>query len=269
MDLQLKNRRALVTGSTGGIGAAIARMLAAEGATVVIHGRNAEAAERVANEVRAAGGRAAVALGDLSTDADADAVATAALAAFGGIDILVNNAGSYEQVGWMETTPEKWAGMFNHDVLSMVRMIRHLSPGMRQSGWGRIVQIASSAAMQPYSHGPDYSAVKAAIVNLTVSLSKDLAGSGVTAVTVSPGPILTKGFEALWRTYAKDNGKDWGEDWDGIERNVVREVLPNPSGRVGRVEEVAALVALIASQYGGYINGANLRVDGGYVTGVA
>jgi len=244
-------------------------LLAAEGAALVVHGRKAEVAERIAGEIRAAGGRAATALGDISTDADADSVANAAAAAFGGIDILVNNAGSYEQVGWMETTPEKWADMFNHDVLSMVRLIRHLSPGMREAGWGRIVQVASSAAMQPYSHGPDYSAVKAAIVNLTVSLSKDLAGSGVTAVTISPGPIRTKGFEALWRAYAKNNGKDWGEEWSEIEPNVVREVLPNPTGRVGRVDEIAALVALVVSQYGGYINGANLRVDGGYVVGTA
>jgi len=157
-------------------------------------------------------------------------------------------------------------------LLSMVRMVRHLSPGMRESGWSRIIRVASSAAMRPYPQGPDDLATEASIVNLTVSVSKDLAGSGVTAVAISPGPILTKGSEALWRTYAKGNDKEWGEDWDEIERNVVREVLPNPTGRAGRVEEVAALVALVAlvaSSHGGFINGANLRVDGGYVVGVA
>ena len=182
------------------------------------------------------------------------------------MDILVNNAGGYEQVGWMETTSEKWTDMFNHDLLSMVRLIQRLAPLMREGGWGRIIQISSSAAIQPFKFGPDYSAIKAAIVNLSVSLSKELSGSGVTAVTISPGPIRTKGFEALWRDYSK--GKGWGENWEEIERNVVREVVPNPAGRVGRVDEVAALVAFVASEFGGYINGANLRVDGGYVTGV-
>ena len=266
MEMHLKGKRALVTGSSSGIGEGIARMLAAEGASVVVHGRNKTAAEEVAHSIRSDGGQAAVATGDLADDTEALRVAEDARAAFGGIDILVNNAGSYEQVSWMETTPEKWANLFNHDLLSMVRMIRALAPAMQAAGWGRIIQISSSAGIQPYAFGPDYSAIKAGIINLTVSLSKTLANTGVTAVTVSPGPIHTKGFEALWRAQAKD--KDWGDTWEDIERNVVREILPNPTGRVGRVEEVAALVALIASPLGGFINGTNVRVDGGYVVGV-
>ena len=263
MDLQLTGKRALVTGSSAGIGEGVARLLAAEGVSVVVHGRRADAAQSVADDIRASGGKAAMAIGDLSDDRQALHVANIARDAFGGIDILVNNAGSYEQVAWMDTTPEKWMDLFNHDLLSMVRMIRALTPDMRKSGWGRVIQIASSAALQPYSFGPDYSAVKAGIVNLSVSLSKDLANTGVTAVTVSPGPIRTKSFEALWR--AQSVGKHWGETWEEIEKSVVREVLPNPTGRVGRVEEIAAMVALIASPLGGFINGANVRVDGGYV----
>lgn len=123
-----------------------------------------------------------------------------------------------------------------------------------------------SAGVQPYALGPDYSAAKAAIINLSISLSKDLAGTGITANTISPGTIMTAGFEQLWRDYAKTKG--WGNDWNEIERNVVKEVLPNPTGRVGRIEEVASLVALVASPNGGFINGANLRVDGGYVVSV-
>ncbi|RAR98760.1 SDR family NAD(P)-dependent oxidoreductase [Ensifer adhaerens] len=266
MDLKLQGKRALVTGSTTGIGEGIALTLAAEGAKVVVHGRNAEAAAAVQAAIRSAGGEAAVAIGDLSSDLSALKVADEARSAFGGIDILVNNAGVYDQVGWMESSTEKWSRMFNTDLLSMVRLIQALAPDMQARGWGRLIQISSVAAVQPYDFGPDYSAVKAGVDNLTVSLSKHLANSGVNAVTITPGPIMTKGFEELWRAQAA--GRNWGESWEEIEAGVVRDVLPNAVGRVGRVEEVAALVALVASPLGGYINGANLRVDGGYVIGV-
>jgi 3-oxoacyl-[acyl-carrier protein] reductase len=266
VDLKLQGKRALVTGSAGGIGEAIAITLAAEGVKVIVHGRNAAAAAEVQAAIVKAGGEAVVVLGDLSDDAGAAKVAAEARAAFGGVDILVNNAGIYDQVGWMETTTEKWQHMFNADLLSMVRLIQALTPGMRERGWGRIIQVSSVASVQPYEFGPDYAAVKAGVDNLTVSLSKYLANSGVNAVTITPGPVMTEGFQALWRAQAKQ--RNWGESWEDIEAGVVRDVLPNTVGRVGRVEEIAAVVALVASPLGGYINGANLRVDGGYVVGV-
>jgi 3-oxoacyl-[acyl-carrier protein] reductase len=266
MDLKLQGKRALVTGSTGGIGEGIAIALAAEGVKVVVHGRNASAAADVKAAIVNAGGEAAVVLGDLSDDVGAASVAAEARAAFGGIDILVNNAGIYDQVGWMESTTEKWKHMFNADLLSMVRLIQALAPDMRERGWGRLIQISSVVSTQPYEFGPDYAAVKAGVDNLTVSASKYLAGTGVTAVTVTPGPVMTKGFKELWYAQAKE--RNWGESWEEIEAGVVRDVLPNTVGRVGRVEEIAAVVALVASPLGGYINGANLRVDGGYVVGV-
>lgn len=184
MDLQLQGKRALVTGSSGGIGEGIVKTLASEGVAVVVHGRNEQSANRVAQEITATGGKAFVVLGDLSNDEGAQNVADAALSALGGIDILVNNAGGYEQVDWMESKPSKWADMFNHDVLSMVRLVQHLAPQMKQLGWGRFIQLSSSAGVQPYAFGPDYSAAKAAIINLSVSLAKDLAGTGITANTI-------------------------------------------------------------------------------------
>ena len=266
MDLQLKGKRALVTGSSSGIGEGIAKCLAREGAIVAVHGRREKEANRVAQEITAAGGTAFVALGDLSKDEESHDVAEKALSALGGVDILINNAGGYEQVDWMDSSPSKWAEMYNHDVLSIVRLVQHIAPQMKQLGWGRFIQLSSSAGVQPYAFGPDYSAAKAAIINLSVSLSKDLAGTGITANTISPGPIRTAGFEQLWRDYAKTKG--WGNDWTEIERNVVKEVLPNPTGRVGHIEEIADLAAFVSSPLAGYINGANLRVDGGYVVGV-
>ncbi len=126
---------------------------------------------------------------------------------------------------------------------------------------GRVIQISSGEATNPFPVMPDYSATKAALVNLTVSLSKDLTRSGVTANTVSPGIIVTAGVEAFYRDVGTKRG--WGTTWEQIEQGVLREFLDNPCGRLGRVEEVASLVAFLASPRAGYINGANLRIDGG------
>lgn len=266
MDLQLSNKRALVTGAAGGIGQGIAKTLAQEGAIVVVHGRADAGASRIVQEILSAGGSATAVLGDLSRDDIAREVAERSVAAMGGVDILVNCAARYEQMSWMESSSDKWLDMFNHDVRSMVRLVQNLAPAMKSRGWGRFIQIASSAALQPGAIGPDYSAAKVAVMNLSVSLSKDLANTGITANTICPGPIMTDGFERLWRIVARERG--WGDEWAEIERKLVVEALPNPTGRVGRVEEVSGLIALVASPLGGFINGADLRVDGGYVVGV-
>ncbi len=267
MDLQLQQKRALVTGSTSGIGKASALALAREGAIVVIHGRNPERADEVANAVRQAGGTAHVALGDL-TDADAAAaVAEQALAATGGIDILVNNSGGVaEMKPWSATEDRDWAKTYELNVVSGIRLLHRIVPGMRERQWGRVVQIASGVAMQPWPTGADYAAAKAAMVNMTVALAKELAGTNVTVNTISPGPILTPALERAFRDIGAQKG--WPEDWDEIEKRAVAEMVPNPTGRVGRVEDIANAVAYLASPLAGYINGANLRIDGGYVVAV-
>jgi NAD(P)-dependent dehydrogenase (short-subunit alcohol dehydrogenase family) len=132
---------------------------------------------------------------------------------------------------------------------------------MREQGWGRVIQIASGEATNPYPTMPDYAASKAALVNLSVSLAKSLDRSGVTANTVSPGIVVTHGVERFFRGLAAERG--WGESWDEIERHVLADVLDNPSGRLGRPDEVAAVVALLASPWGDYVNASNWRVDGG------
>src|SRR4051812_49849169 len=123
MDLQLKGKRAVVTGSSSGIGEAIAKSLAAEGAAVVVHGRRESEAKRVAATIAAAGGKAVVALGDLGTDAGADRVAKVVNEALGGVDILVNNAGAFPQRPWLESTAAEWNDLYNQNVGSMVRLV--------------------------------------------------------------------------------------------------------------------------------------------------
>lgn len=136
--MNLRGKRALVTGSSAGIGAGIARMLAAEGVSVVVHGRNQGRADQVAGEIRAAGGQAATAIGDLCRDAEATGVASAAAAAFGGIDILVNNAGGrgpQAANAWFDLTAADWLDTFDISVVSAVRLIRLLAGPMRERGW--------------------------------------------------------------------------------------------------------------------------------------
>lgn len=260
MDLQLKGRRAVVTGSSGAIGEAIARRLAAEGAAVVVHGRRADAVSAVVAAVRGDGGQAQGLAADLADPAGCARFISGALAD-GSVDILVNNAGAFANRGWDEAAPEHWLELYAVNVAAAVRCIHGFLPGMRAARWGRIIQIGTGEAINPFPFMPDYAATKAALLNLTVSLAKHLDRAGITVNTVSPGIVVTPGVERFYRTEAARRG--WGQDWPAIEAGVLAEVLDNPAGRLGRPEEVADLVAFVASPLAGYINGANLRIDGG------
>ncbi|MDX3098332.1 SDR family NAD(P)-dependent oxidoreductase [Streptomyces sp. ME19-03-3] len=262
MDYQLTNRRALVTGSSSGLGAATAKLLAAEGATVVVHGRDEPRTHAVAQAIRTAGGRAEVAIGDLATNAGADAVAQAALAG-GPIDILVNNAGSYRHLSWADATEEDWRETYEVNVVSGVRMIKRLMPQMRERGWGRVIQIGGGLAIKPMPGHPHYNATLAARHNLAVSLARDLKGTGVTSNVVSPGAILVDAVKDLLMEIAPDRG--WGETWAQVERDAARDLIPNDQDRLGRPEEIAAAVLYLAGPHSDYVSGAILRVDGGLV----
>ncbi|AEG51161.1 3-oxoacyl-(acyl-carrier-protein) reductase [Sphingobium chlorophenolicum L-1] len=263
MDLGLAGKRGLVTGSSSGIGAGIARLLAAEGCAVVVHGRDADKTRAVAASI---GGGASVAIGDLSTNAGADAVAAAA----GDVDILVNNAGGAvgtSAMHWTEVDEAGWEGTYQLNAIAAARMIRRLLPAMQAKGWGRVINVASAAATQPIAFGPDYGAAKAAMLNMTVSLAKALGPCGVTANSVSPGMILTPAVEAWLGNLKRNMG--WGDiSLEEAETRAARELTPIPVGRIGRVEEIAHAVCMIASPHAGYMTGANIRVDGGQVQGV-
>jgi 3-oxoacyl-[acyl-carrier protein] reductase len=259
MDLELTGRPALVTGSSGGLGAAIAERLATEGCDVLIHGRNASAAAEVAERVTSLGVRAAVVLGDLSRDDDGARVAAAAVAF--GVRIVVNNAGPLAEHDWDSAEPTDWLAALNSNVVSSVRVTRALLPSLRERGWGRIVNIGSRAATTPLPHLVEYSAAKAAVVNMTTSLARHLAGTGVTANCVSPGVIVTPTMQRMFQDRAEAAGED--PEWSGLEPAVTARYAPNPVGRLGRAADISAAVAYLASPIADYVNGIDLRVDGG------
>lgn len=266
MDLQLDDKTALVTGSSKGIGEAIAMALAREGANVVVHGRDEAEARRVVSAIVAAGGRASAVLGDLTRDEVVDRLVAEAKERVGTIDILVNNAGgSGPKSDWGTTTPAGWASTYDRNVLAAVRLGTRLLPGMRQAGWGRVINISSGAATMPPSTGPDYSAAKAAINALTASMAKAVAADGITVNAVSPGTIKSARLEDGFRAVAAARGLA-SEDapWEEIQREVLPLFADVPLGRVGALPELADAVAFIASPLAGYITGINLHVDGGF-----
>ena len=249
-----------MTGSSSGIGQAIVKLLAAEGVAVVVHGRNESRASAVAEAIRAGGGKAEVALGDLTTDAGADAVAAAALAN-GPIDILVNNAGVIGYLSWTEATAADWAEKYNNNVISGVRMIQRLVPQMRERHWGRVIQIGGASSQQPHAPQPEYNATLAARHNLAVSLARELRNTGVTSNIVAPGVVLVEEVRATFISMAPASG--WGETWEEIEPNATQAITPNDVGRFTRPEEVATAVAYLASPVADDVSGATIRVDGG------
>lgn len=264
MDLGIAGRRALVTGSTSGIGAAIARRLASEGAHVAVHGRSGERAEAVAADINQAGGKAIVALGDLGTDEGAAAIVARITQTLGGIDILVNNLGDAapQSDNWLAVSAGDWAQTYNVNVLSCVRTVQAFVPGMKAARWGRVINIASGAYATPPPDFPAYGPAKAALVNLGVSLSKFLSCTGVTVNTISPGLVMTEAMRTHLPSMGKSRG--WPEtEIPDLEARFVNEMWPNLIGRTGRPEEIAALAAYLASDLSGYTNGANFRVDGG------
>lgn len=267
MDFKLTGRRALVTGSSSGIGEGIARMLAQEGCSVAVHGRNRARAEKVAADINAAG----IVIGDLSADEGAADVHAQARAALGGnIEILVNNVGGGATDSTtrppLDVSALDWLANYQANTLSSVRMVRHAVPDMVAAQWGRVIQISSVVAVQPNNLGPDYSGAKAALNNFTVSLAGSLKGVGVTVNTVTPGVIMMDGLLRWGRAKYEDDNLTIEELTKRMASDRILS-LP-PVGRLGTPEDVALVVCMLASPRSGFITGANYRVDGGQVRAV-
>ncbi len=267
MDLQLKGRRALVTGSSSGIGEAIVRLLVEEGARVVVHGRDRTRAEAVARDIGAAG----VAIGELQADGAAEAVHAEAVKALGGnVELLINNAGGNSE-GNTSKSPvdigiDDYISNYKANTLGAVRLCQLCVPDMIAAKFGRIVNVSSAVAMQPNFMGVDYSAAKAALNNFTFSLAGSLRDTGVTANVLSPGVILVDGLVRFGRMKFGDETMTADQVNARLAAEKVFEVPP--AGRFGLPRELAMVAAMLVSPANGFINGANYRVDGGQVRGL-
>ena len=258
MDLQLNGKTALVTGSTAGIGLAIAQALAKEGASVIVNGRTEERVRAAIETSGAAHGIAA----DLGTEAGARKL----IAEFGHVDILVNNLGIFEPKPFAEITDDDWRRFFEVNVLSGVRLSRHYIGAMKERNWGRIVFISSESALQIPPEMIHYGMTKTAQLAISRGLAETTAGTAVTVNAVLPGPTASEGVTEFVQQLAKGQGTDVA----AVEREFFRDVRPSSLiKRFATPAEVAALVAFVCSPLAAAINGAALRVDGGVVRSIA
>lgn len=265
MDLRLVCKTALVTGSSKGIGEAIAKTLAREGAVVVVHGRDRIKAERAASDIVASGGQAYAVFGDLTQDDEVEQLVRDAENLAGHIDILVNNAGGSggSRETWDSVQPALWMAAYDRNLLAALRMTARFLPKMRKAGWGRVINISSVAATIPPPSAPDYSASKAGMNAMTASMAKAVAADGVTVNAISPGTVHSAALDTRFREVAMEQGLGAGASWEEIERTILPQFAQIPMGRVGTLEEISDAVAFLASPLAGYITGTNLRVDGG------
>jgi NAD(P)-dependent dehydrogenase (short-subunit alcohol dehydrogenase family) len=264
MDLNLTGRRALVTGSTAGIGFAIARELARLGAEVAINGRTdarvGEAVERLRADMPDR--RLMAAPGDVGSRDGAARV----IAAASDVDILVNNTGIFEPKPFFDIGDDDWLRFFEVNVLSGVRLARHYGPGMVTRGWGRVVFISSESALQIPVEMVHYGMTKTAQLAVSRGLAETVAGTGVTVNSVLPGPTLSEGVADFMRKMAPDGNE---ADLDAMGRAFIRENRPTSLlGRLITPEEVASMVAYVCSPAASATSGAALRVDGGVVRAI-
>lgn len=261
MDLNIKNRLALVSASSGGIGQAIAASLAREGAQVIVNGRSAASVEAAVEEIRRQVPQATL-LG-LPADLSTEQGFAAAVAAYPRLDILVNNLGIYEVSDFFESSDERWRHLFEVNVLSGVRLSRHYLQTMLEANWGRVVFISSESALNPAPEMAHYSATKLMQLSISRSLAELTRGTQVTVNAVLPGSTRTEGVE-----------KFIADVLPGVAPNEAqrRFVIENrPTSLLQRLiepDEVAALVTFVCSAHASAINGAALRADGGIVRSV-
>ncbi|WP_462401852.1 SDR family NAD(P)-dependent oxidoreductase [Pseudomonas sp. Marseille-QA0332] len=264
MHISLNGKRAIVSGSTGGIGLAIATGLADAGAEVVLNGRTRarldEALKRVRDRVPAA--RIIGVAADLGTAAGAETL----FAQVPHTDILVNNLGIFEPKPFFEICDQDWQRFFDVNVMSAVRLSRHYAQGMAERKWGRVLFLSSESAMQIPTEMVHYGMSKTALLAISRGLAETLAGTGVTVNAVLPGPTRSEGVGEFFANMAREQGSSTEE----LEASFLAEHRPTSLlKRLATVEEVASMVVYLASLQASATTGAALRVDGGVVRSIA
>ncbi|MCV2218654.1 SDR family NAD(P)-dependent oxidoreductase [Thauera sp. Sel9] len=263
MDLELSGKRALVTGSTAGIGYAIARRLAAEGAEVVLNGRDAARVEAACARLRAEVPQALVrgAAADVSTAAGVAGL----LERCGEVDVLVNNFGIFEPRAFEDIGDADWLRFFEANVMSGVRLARHCLPRMKLCGWGRIVFISSESGLNPPGDMVHYGMSKSAQLSVSRGMAETCCGTGVTVNAVLPGPTRTEGVIEFFGKLAAEQGVAV----ETVEREFFNRDRPSSLlRRFIEPAEVANLVAYVCSPLSAATNGAALRADGGVVRSI-
>jgi len=259
MDLNLKGKLALVSGSTAGIGHAIVSTLAQEGARVIVNGRSQSAVDEVVAQLKAkTGGEVYGFAGDLSTAASAEELAQR----YPDVEILVNNLGIFEPKPFEDIPDADWLRFFDVNVLSGVRLARLFLPAMRRANWGRIIFISSESAVQIPSEMIHYGMTKTAQLAVSRGLAEAVAGTGITVNSILPGPTKSRGVDEFVETLAKADGKSFAE----FEKEFFEKVRPTSLiKRFAAPQEIASLVAYIASPLASATTGAALRADGGVI----
>jgi NAD(P)-dependent dehydrogenase (short-subunit alcohol dehydrogenase family) len=263
MKIDLTGKTALVTGSTAGIGHAIAKGLAAAGANVVINGRGKAkvdaAAAKLAQEVS---GKVRGIAADVSTAAGCKAL----VAALPEVDILVNNAGIFEPKGFFDIPDEDWSRIFDVNVMSGVRLSRAYMPGMLKRNWGRIVFISSESGLNIPTEMIHYGMTKTAQLAVSRGLAEMTRGTAVTVNSVLPGPTLSEGVESFVKDLARQNGQSEQE----AASSFVKQHRPTSIlQRFASVDEIANMVVYVSSKEASATNGAALRAEGGIVNSIA
>ncbi len=261
MDLQLSGKTALVTGSTAGIGYAIAQTLAAEGATVIVNGRGTATTDRAVHKLRATLGAQAQ-LAACAADLGTPEGCAGLIAQHPRVDILVNNLGIFEPRAFDAIGDEDWLRLFEVNVMSGVRLSRHYLPSMKKAGWGRVVFISSESALCPPAEMVHYGMSKTAQLAVARGMAETTTGTGVTVNSVLPGPTRTEGVEAFFATLAAEQG----QSPEAFVEHFFAQARPTSIlKRLIDPTEVAAVVAFVCSPQAAAMNGAAVRAEGGVV----
>jgi 3-oxoacyl-[acyl-carrier protein] reductase len=260
VDLGLKDRVAIVTGGSQGIGRSIARRLADEGAQVVLCARRPAGLDATVDEITASGGTALAIVADVTNAVDCTAVVERTLERFDRVDVLVNNVGKGSPKPLLDLTDDDWRQSLELNLLGAVRLSSRCLPHMRRNHWGRIVNISSRVGREPDPYFAPYAAAKAALINYSKSLANAFSGENVLTNCIVPGLIRSEAFDQA----AQNSAEATAQTVESVMAEMLRR-RPIPAGRLGEPDDVAGLVAFLASDLASWITGACISVDGGMV----